>query len=366
MKHTGSISMLHIIFLTMTVIGLKNHVTIIPAILNVAGRDGWISVLSATMVLLPWIVLLIYIHKKTNMEPMKVWLRQKIGKVGSSVFVFLLAISLLVHASFTTSEMLQWIKYTFLTDTPSIALLIFFTILSVMLITTSIQTIVMINVFVLVGVVAFGFFAAFTNLQVKDYALLQPFFEHGFDPVLKAMVYPASGLVELMLLLFLQHKIKDRIRFRHYLIMFFILMGLTLGPLVGAITEFGPSEANEQRFPAYEEWGLVQIGRYIEHLDFFSIYQWITGAFIRVGFILYIIVDLFNLNGKKKMIWAYIAPAFFFISLALLQMSGSTFDEVKGKYMLPITFIVYFAFSLFLAFVAFFSGRSSKRFKHET
>lgn len=125
MKHTGSISMLHIIFLTMTVIGLKNHVTIIPAILNVAGRDGWISVLSATMVLLPWIVLLLYIHKKTNMEPMKVWLRQKTGKVSSSIFVFLLATSLLVHASFTTSEMLQWIKYTFLTDTPSIALLIF-------------------------------------------------------------------------------------------------------------------------------------------------------------------------------------------------------------------------------------------------
>ena len=47
-----------------------------------------------------------------------------------------------------------------------------------------------------------------------------------------------------------------------------ILVGLTLGPLIGAITEFGPNEATKQRYPAYEEWGLVTIGRYIEHLDF--------------------------------------------------------------------------------------------------
>lgn len=349
----------------MTVIGLKNHVTIIPAILNDAGRDGWISVLSATLILLPWIALLLYIHKKTSMEPMKVWLRQKIGKVGYSIFRFLLVIFLLVQASFTTSEMLQWIKYTFLTDTPSVALLIFFTILIIMLITTSIQTMVMVNVFVLMGVVSLGFFVAFTNIQVKDYTLLRPFLEHGFEPVLKAVMYPASGLVELMLFLFLQHKIKDRIRFRHYLIIFFILTGLTLGPLIGAITEFGPAEANEQRFPAYEEWGLAQIGRYIEHLDFFSIYQWITGAFIRVGFMLYIIVDLFNLNGKKKMVWTYIAPALFFSSLALLQINGSAFDEIKGKYVLPVTLLVLLAFSLFIAFVAFLSGRSSKRIKQE-
>ena len=65
--------------------------------------------------------------------------------------------------------------------------------------------------------------------------------------------------------------------------MLFILMGLTMGPTIGAITEFGPIEAAKQRYPAYEEWGLGSIGRFIEHFDFLSIYQWLTGAFIRVG-----------------------------------------------------------------------------------
>lgn len=255
MKHTGSISMLHVIFLSMTVIGLKNHVTIIPPILDVAGRDGWISVLLATLVLLPWLLLLLYINKKSNQEPMKDWLKQKIGKVGSAIFLFMVAACLLVQASFTITETLQWVRSTFLPETPIILLLLLFTILCVMLITTSIQTIVIANVLVLVGVVSFGFFAAFTNLQVKNYELLRPFFEHGFEPVIKGMVYPASGIIELFLFLFIQHKVKGQIRFRHYITMTLILTGLTLGPLIGSITEFGPTEAAKQLFPAYEEWG---------------------------------------------------------------------------------------------------------------
>ena len=296
---------------------------------------------------------------------MKDWLKQKIGKVGSSIFLFIVAVCMLLQASFTITETLQWVKSTFLPETPIFLLLLLFTILCVMLITTSIQTIVIINAIVLVGVVSFGFFAAFTNLQVKDYELLRPFFEHGFKPVIKAMVYPASGIIDLFLLLFIQHKVKGQIRFRHYIIMTLILTGLTLGPLIGSITEFGPTEAAKQRFPAYEEWGLVAIGRFIEHLDFFSIYQWLTGTFIRVGLMLFIIVDLFNLNGKKKEIWKYIAPLLVLLSLSLFLISGSAFDEIKGKYVLPITFIIFFVFSLFIAIVAFMSGKSSRRVKHE-
>ena len=91
-------------------------------------------------------------------------------------------------------ETLQFVTNTFLPETPFIFLLIIFVILCVMLASTGIQTIVMVNVIVLFGVVGFGFFAAFTNFQVKDHNLLRPFFEDGFQPVIKGMIYPASGI----------------------------------------------------------------------------------------------------------------------------------------------------------------------------
>lgn len=264
---------------------LKKSCNDYSPLLDVAKRDGWLSVLLAGGVIFFWLFLLVYIQSKSKQEPIRDWLNEKIGNIGSSIVIYTIVIFIMIITAFTMVETLQWVNTTFLPQTPVIILLFIYTILCILLVTTSLQTIVILNVFVLFGVVVFGFFVAFTNLQVKDYDLLRPFFEHGFQPVFRGMIFPASGFIELLMLLFLQHQFKERIRWYHFVIMLSILVGLTLGPLIGAITEFGPSEAAKQRYPAYEEWGLVTIGRYIEHLDFFSIYQWLTGTFIRVSFL---------------------------------------------------------------------------------
>lgn len=361
MKKAGSISVLHVIFLSMTMIGLKNHVTIIPSLLNGAGRDAWISVLLSTFALLPWVFLLLYIHTKSNQQSIIDWLKIKVGKVVTNIFLYVTVTFLLILAAFTMAETLQWITATFSPTTPVLPMLIIFTVLCIHLVSTDIQTIAMVNVLVLLWVIVFGFFIAFINLQVKNYELLQPFFEHGFQPVLKTAVYPASGFTELLLFLFIQHKVKDRMRWYHFVIMLFILMGLTMGPTIGAITEFGPIEATKQRYPAYEEWGIGSIGRYIEHFDFLSIYQWLTGAFIRVGLILFIAADLLKISGNKKRIWKILAPVFFLMCLPLAFMSDRIFLMIKGDPLLIITFIFLFLLSLFLVAVSFFSRKSAKK-----
>ncbi len=365
MKSVGSISILHVIFLSMTVIGLKNHVTIIPPLLDAAKRDGCLSVLFSGGIIFFWLFLLVYIQKKSKQEPIRDWLTEKVGKVASSTVIYTVAIFLLIIAAFTMVETLQWVNTTFLPQTPVLILLFVYTILCILLVTTSLQTIVIVNVFVLFGVVILGFFVAFTNIQVKDYSLLRPFFEHGFQPILHGMIFPASGFIELLLLLFLQHQFKEQLRWYHFTIILAILIGLTLGPLIGAITEFGPSEAAKQRYPAYEEWGLVTIGRYIEHLDFFSIYQWLTGTFIRVSFLLYIVVDLLKMTGDPKRIWQMIAPPFFIICLPLIMLNESLFLKVKGHYILSATFIFLLALSIFFIVVAYLSDKSPKKGKTE-
>ena len=354
------ISILHVILLAMTFIGLKNHVTIIPPLLIHVGRDGWISVLMAALFLLPWLFVPSYLHKKTNQENLMELLKQTLGKKIANTFLVVFGLILIILAAFTMREVLQWINATFLTETPVFILLIIYTVLCILLACTNLQTIVIANAFTLFGVVVFGFFVAITNLQVKDYNLLRPFFEHGYEPVLKGMIYPASGFVEVILFLFIQHKINGEMRTIHYLVIVGILTSLTLGPYIGAITEFGPVEAANQRYPAYEEWGLVSIGRYIEHLDFLSIYQWLTGVFIRVGFILYIVTLLFNIERKTKAIWIRIVPFFFIVCFILISLDDQTFINIKGNYVLPITFFIFFIISLFLTILAIFSRRSAQ------
>lgn len=361
MKNSGSISVLHVVFLSMTMIGLKNHVTIIPSLLSGAGRDAWMSILLSAIAIFPWLFLLLYIHKKSNQAPIIDWLKMKVGKVVANIFLYVTVIFLLILAAFTMAETLQWMIAAFLPTTPMLPMLIIFTILCIHLVSTDIQTIVMVNALVLFWVVIFGFFIAITNIQVKNYELLQPFLEHGFQPVLKTAVFPASGFVELLLFLFIQHKVKKPFRWYHFVVMLFILMGLTMGPTIGAITEFGPIEAAKLRYPAYEEWGIGSIGKYIDHFDFLSIYQWLTGAFIRVGLILFIVADLLKMTGKKKRIWKILAPVFFVICLPLALMSDRVFLFIKGDPLLIITFCFLFSLSLFLVIVAFFSRKSTEK-----
>lgn len=365
MKTAGSISTLHLILLIMTFIGLKNHVTIIPAILQDVGRDGWASVLLGAVASLIWLFLIVYVHNKTKQQSIRDWLKSKIGKVGSQIVSYILSFYLIVLAAFTMRDTLLWINSTFLVRTPMLPLLIIYTILIVYLASSNIKTITIVNTFVLIGVLVLGFFVAFVNIQVKDYRLLRPFFEHGFEPIVYGAIYPASGFVELLLILFLQHKLKDRMRWPHFIIILFILMGLTLGPLIGAITEFGPVEAAKQRYPAYEEWGLATIGRFIEHLDFFSIYQWLTGAFIRIVVFLYIVSELLGISGDKKSISKIIVPPFLFSCLILTLVKDNYFIEVNKREFLKLTFFFFVAFSIFLAIVARIPGKSSKKSSHE-
>src|SRR5690606_15365783 len=127
------------------------------------------------------------------------------------------------------------------------------------------------------------------NIEHKDYSLLFPIFEHGFtSDILVSVVYLLGCFAEITLLLLLQHHLKKPIKLWQLIAFVLFIIMLAFGPTVGAIAEFGPVESAKQRFPAYEQWKLIKIGMYIEHLDFLSVYQWFTGTFIRSTISLYL------------------------------------------------------------------------------
>ncbi|WP_431027371.1 endospore germination permease [Lysinibacillus sp. LZ02] len=357
MNKSVKFSMLHVVFLCMTVIGLKNHVTILPPILEEGKRDGWMSVLIAAGILIPWLLLLAVITKRLGNQSFMSLLEKKSASIALFVKWFISLWALLLGA-FTMVEMLQWINTTFLPTTPMLILFSVYFILCVTLATRGLQTMVILNVVVLFGVIVFGFLVAFVNMRVKDYSLLQPMLEHGMEPVLLAVVFPAAGFTELLLLIFIQHHVKSQIKYKHFVIMLLILVGLTMGPLIGAIVEFGPEEASKQRYPAYEEWGLAGIGEFISHMDFLSVYQWMTGAFIRIGFYVYIVTELWNVQKQTKKVWYYIAPPFAIICLMLMLVDEQTFLIINNYHFLISTCILL----LLLGFIfALLTGRKKGR-----
>lgn len=354
------ISNLQFILLLMTSIGLKNHVIVIPPLLRVAGRDAWISVILVLGSILIWGIIVFYIYKTINGEHIHTWLENTTGKIFKNILLWTVCFYLVIMAGVTLKETILWTNVSYLLETPMIVVTILFIIPCMLAALTNLRTIIIVNFFFLMFVILFGFFVAFTNIQFKDYSLLLPILEHGYPRVFKAMVYQGTGMVELITILFLQHQFQSKFRYWHYIIIAVILTFLTLGPLIGAIIEFGPTEATAQRYPAYEEWGLARLGKYVEHVDYLSIYQWLSGAFIRITLFLFIVRGLINAKSKKTNKWIVVTSSVVIVLFVALPLDEKLFFNLLIHIFLPMTFWFLFGVSLLLAIIAFITRRKQR------
>jgi len=360
MNNPFKLTSLQLILLLMTSIGLKNHVILIPPLIREAGRDAWIAVFLMYFFMLIWGIVLFYIYRTMQGEHITDWLEKNIGKIATKIVIIILSIYLTMVAGVTLKETIIWTNVSYLIQTPIVVITILFAIPCLLAALTSLRTIIITNFFFLLFVIVFGFFVAFANTQFKDLALLFPILEHGMTPVFRAMVYQGSGMIEMIVILFYQHKFKSRFKYWHYIILALILSWLTLGPLVGAIVEFGPIEAASQRYPAYEEWGLARLGRYVEHVDYLSIYQWLSGAFIRITLLLFTIRILFKQLSTKANRWLTVAATVIIVAFVIIPLEEKMFFNLLIQLFLPLTFWFFFVASIIFAIIAFIERRKTK------
>jgi spore germination protein (amino acid permease) len=173
------------------------------------------------------------------------------------------------------------------------------------------------------GVVFLGFLVMGANLQYKDYTLLTPLFTHGYKPMLKSMILTCGASFELILIVFLQHHVATRIRLSALLVFSLCLVGLTIGPLTGSIAIFGPFEAADLRYPAFEQWRMVTMGKYISHLDFLSIYQWTSGACVRMSLMLFLMIDVIGVEKQRNRTMILSGISLFLLLLSIIPVNDN-------------------------------------------
>ena len=360
-KQDDKITVFQMMMFIMMVTGLQNHVIAIDPLISTAGRDGWLSILFTTILTVIWSILILYIQKGMNQEHIYTWLKQQIGKPIAVLICTVIYIYCFLLATITVRETVAWTKITYLQETPILFLVLTLLFLCILAVFTTIRTLAIATVFLLFFVVILGFFVAIANLQVKDYALLFPILEHGYDPVIKGMIYPGAGMGEIILFIFLQHKYKNKVRYRNIFWIVIILALLTAGPYIGGITEFGPTEAANQRFTPFEEWGLVTVSRYIEHVDFLSIYQWLSGAFIRISFLIFIALEVFKIKKRKVRISLLLLMGFIMLIASIYPISYIVYFDIMKMYLLPTLLIMSLSLSLILAGIVLIANIRKKR-----
>ncbi|GGE40282.1 hypothetical protein GCM10011391_18830 [Pullulanibacillus camelliae] len=322
------ISNVHIVLISMSAIGILDHVIIIPILLKISGRDAWLSVLTSGLLLFLWLPMLYFIIKRTKQQNLFLWVKSKYGVLLSSFIRSSFFINFLFISTMTTKDVTDWADMSYLPETPKVILIASILLVSCYVAYSGIRTLAIVNGILLPFIVLFGFYVAISNSSKKDYTLLFPVFEHGMQPYLHGVIYGCGGFMELIFILSFQHLIRTKIRRLTLIITAFILINLTLSPLTGAIAEFGPIEAASMRFPAFEEWRLVSFSHYIEHTDFLSIYQWLSGSLIRLSLALCLQAEALNITTPFKRMICIIATTVFILIFGILPISDITFIQL--------------------------------------
>ncbi len=330
--------------------GLLNHVILIPNLLDAGGRDSWVSVLLAFPIALFFIWLIYFIVKNSPPEGFFAWIEKRGGKVVSFLLSFPVVLFLFVSAFITIRDLLIWLNSYFLSDASLTVINMIVIIVCFIIAAGGVKYMAISSGVLLPIVMIFGIFIAITNTSIKDPSLLFPILSEGYMPIWKGMVYALSGLLEVYIVVLLQPFSQERIKFHQLFILLTILTILMLGPLTASIMEFGPTEATNLRYPAYEQWRVLNIGDYISHLDFFALFQWLSGAVIRVGLFIYLLSRFFSKKQnhyKPNRIVVGIIFSMLFM-LTYIRMETYYFYEFIYRYFLPAC-MAFFLFQILIS-----------------
>jgi spore germination protein (amino acid permease) len=335
--HVAKISTMEIFIIMIMVNGLVNHVIINPIILGASGRDSWLVPLVSFFGLILWSWLLYTVMKRSGQQRLQPWLAQKTGKIVSWLLMLPVIIQIFVIGASTCLHTASWTATNYLPNTPRWAVVIILLAVSGYCAVAGIRAIAIGAGALLPFVVVLGYFVSISNTRHKDFKMLTPILEKGFDPLWDGVVFAIGCYMELVLFLLLQHHLKKGIKLWQFCILAAILTHIMLGPIIGAITEFGPYEAAKQTESPFEQWRLVKIGDYIEHVDFFSVFQWMSGATIRIALSLFLLADLLPSKTKKSRKWMIWITSVVFMVITLMPISRELFHSVmKSFYVLNL------------------------------
>ncbi|AZN41189.1 hypothetical protein EJC50_17060 [Paenibacillus albus] len=250
----------------------------------------------------------------------------------------------------TLKDTTNWVDVTFLPDTPGYAIAITLLIIAFYAAYAGLWSITVCTGLLFPFVLLCEMFLTISNIPFKNYHFILPVLEHGMEPVLHGLVYTTNGIVEVVIVLLFQHRIRGQFRFSTLIIILVTTAYLVIVPLLDTIASFSASEAAKLRFPIFEQWGLITLGKNINHLDFLSIFEWLSGSFVRLSLCIYLLVELFQVKktGFRKL--TFLVIAVLLLMVPFYQISDPLFIWMMQRifYPLSLALIVFVVLLLFV------------------
>lgn len=291
----------HIIVVLLLSSAAFNYLIVLPIIIDEGGRDAWIGVLVGTLLAMLMIWPVLYIMKATQGENLYTWLRLKYGRLLPLLLGVPIMLLTGIQFVLTLKNALDWATASYLPTTPPSIIGLLFIILAFIAAKNGLHSLAMAASILIPFFVILSLLLIVFSMQNTDFNYLLPVLEHGFEPVIRGAVLAASGISEFVIILLIQHHSKVKVSAKASLLLLLVLAlaFLLFAAVIQGTASFGATELGKQRYIFYEEWRLIRVNKYVEHIDFLSVIQCFSGTFVRMALMLLIFGSLWS-DGKRK------------------------------------------------------------------
>lgn len=338
------------LFIIIMTIPIMGHVIILPLMIDVTGRDSWISVLLSLPAAFAFAYAIYKLRLNYPKQSASEIALNILGKSIGKIFVMLFIVYFLFLTVLSFSALVDLIYIVFLPETPRIALIIWFMLFFIYAAIKGIKRIAL-----TAGVLTFislitGHTVTLMDSAKKDWGELTPILEFGWSPVFLGTLILISIWVELFILLFIPLKnIKEKRTFLIWSIAI-LLNALTMNSTTtGVITIFGLEQADNFLYPATEIVRIIQLG-FIDRFDTYAMILMTFGTYIRCSLFFRFTYDLgvapFVSKWVKRIVGAILILIVFFGTL-YISKEHYRLEETVNVYtylilLYPVPFLLLF------------------------
>ena len=348
----NTLSSKHLIFL-LSLIGISSLNTYSSVYIRLGGRDSWIAMIAASVIFLIISVFILHIMKKRNCYSIKEIFHEVYGNTLGNIFIFLLAIMLLITAIESVGVEVTAIKSNIFEQMPTWYLIAFFVIPALYPLLKGYVPIFLASIITVIFLYLSEIITGTLSLQYKHFDYLLPVLERGITRELLLCILQILGLYGALFILlpYIAHIISKKTFKRDFIIGILIAITVSLFSCVSMLATFGPFRGGNIFFPKLLETQRISFGGFIEFGELFAILQIVSGWFIKYILAMYSIILLYKNFFDRNKILYYLISIIVFIGAYLSSRNNILFFRllnyysyisVAGYIVLPlITFILF-------------------------
>lgn len=304
----------HLMFLIWgtSIVSMKTYPNVF---VSKAGRDSWISVIIASIILLSYFVYILHVCKKTNCYNMDEIYRKALGKTMGDIFLIIFIITLIITLIESSSVEANAMHVNMLSDTPPWFFLLFLVIPAIYIAKKGTRAIVIVTIIGICLIMLAGINLGILTTRYKKMSYLLPIMANGITlPFILSIIKALGCYSGIATCIPFLSKLSSKSKITRYsIIAILIVIQMEIVANIGTLTTFGITRTLNLNYPKLIQTQLVSYFDFLEFGELYVMLQMVGGWFIKYVLTLSAILILLKKLSFLNKYSIYIISLFVFI-----------------------------------------------------